>query len=491
MRSLSRSTSSSSAETKSTETPSSQSDSTSRCTSVFAPTSMPRVGSSRIRSLGSVRSHRASSTFCWLPPLSVPTTRFGSAGRMSSAAIHFADQLVLAPAGDRSCPPTAGLQREDDVLAGRQLVDETFCPAVLRAERDLPRSRRAWAANRHRLAVDVEPPGVGPVGAEQEPRDLRAPRAEEACEADDLARVDGQVERRDRALASDRLRLDDRRGLLPLAALAAGVPLELVERLELPPEHLRDELRPRELGRRPLAHEQAVAQDRDAVCDLVHLLEEVRDEHDRDPPLLEPADQREELRDLVLVEARGRLVEDEHVRGDVDRAGDRDHLLDRERLSSERRTDVDVDADPRERLGRPPPHGAPLDVPEPAWLASDRDVLGDGEVRAEVDLLVDGAHAGPLRLERVGELDPLPVELDLAGVREVDAGQDLHERALAGAVLAHQRMDLAGEQAEVDRVQRPGVTEQLVDATHLEDWCAHGVRCPATLPGDEEGNHPR
>ena len=36
--------------------------------SVLVPTSMPRVGSSRIRKLGSVASHRARMAFCWLPP---------------------------------------------------------------------------------------------------------------------------------------------------------------------------------------------------------------------------------------------------------------------------------------------------------------------------------------------------------------------------------------------------------------------------------------
>ena len=66
---LSRSTSSSSAEMKSTAIPPSDSSATSRWISALAPTSMPRVGSSRISSRGSVISHRASSTFCWLPPL--------------------------------------------------------------------------------------------------------------------------------------------------------------------------------------------------------------------------------------------------------------------------------------------------------------------------------------------------------------------------------------------------------------------------------------
>src|SRR4051794_28430501 len=45
----------------------------SRCTSALVPTSMPRVGSSMISSLGSVASHLASTTFCWLPPDRKPT----------------------------------------------------------------------------------------------------------------------------------------------------------------------------------------------------------------------------------------------------------------------------------------------------------------------------------------------------------------------------------------------------------------------------------
>ena len=36
--------------------------------SAFAPTSMPCVGSSRISTAGLVDNHRASATFCWLPP---------------------------------------------------------------------------------------------------------------------------------------------------------------------------------------------------------------------------------------------------------------------------------------------------------------------------------------------------------------------------------------------------------------------------------------
>ena len=83
-----------------------------------------------------------------------------------------------------------------------------------------------------------------------------------------------------------------------------------------------------------------------------------------------------------------------------------------------------------------------------------------------------------------------PLELDLARVARVDAGEHLHQRALAGAVLAHQRMNLAREQAEVDRVQRPDAAERLVDAAHLEN----AVLMPSAhvdATGGRGGDRPR
>src|SRR5829696_1386140 len=72
-RSAMPSTSGSSLEIISTATPWPASSDISRCTSALVPTSIPRVGSSTISSFGPVASHLPSTTFCWLPPDSVPT----------------------------------------------------------------------------------------------------------------------------------------------------------------------------------------------------------------------------------------------------------------------------------------------------------------------------------------------------------------------------------------------------------------------------------
>jgi hypothetical protein len=64
-------------------------------------------------------------------------------------------------------------------------------------------------------------------------------------------------------------------------------------------------------------------------------------------------------------------------------------------------------------------------------------------------------------------VDGLAVDADLAAVRLVDAGQDLHQRGLARAVLAHQGVNLARAQIEADAAQRTG--EALFNTAHVHD----------------------
>ena len=110
----------------------------------------------------------------------------------------------------------------------------------------------------------------------------------------------------------------------------------------------------------------------------------------------------------------------------------------------------------------------PVEQAEAALLAAEEDVLGHRAVGHQVDLLVDRADAGRLRLLRRGELDGLAVEQDLAGILPVIAGQDLDQGRLAGAVLADQRMNLARLDLERGRAQRRDAGEALVDAVHGE-----------------------
>ncbi|MOA35873.1 hypothetical protein D3C78_1573610 [compost metagenome] len=66
------------------ESPSAASSLMKPCTAALEPMSMPLVGSSRMMTLGWVASHLPITTFCWLPPESVPTGTERAAARRSS-----------------------------------------------------------------------------------------------------------------------------------------------------------------------------------------------------------------------------------------------------------------------------------------------------------------------------------------------------------------------------------------------------------------------
>ena len=70
------------------------------------------------------------------------------------------------------------------------------------------------------------------------------------------------------------------------------------------------------------------------------------------------------------------------------------------------------------------------------------------EVGEQIQLLVDDADAGALRVERAGDGGGPAVDADDAAIGPHRSGDDLGQRALARAVLAHQRVDFAGLQRE-------------------------------------------
>ena len=75
-------------------------------------------------------------------------------------------------------------------------------------------------------------------------------------------------------------------------------------------------------------------------------------------------------------------------------------------------------------------------------------------------------------------------ELDRPGVGLVDADEDLHQRRLARAVLAHQRVDGAGRDFEVDVVERLDARERLGDARPSGGGRRRPSPASRTLPDD-------
>ena len=93
-------------------------------------------------------------------------------------------------------------------------------------------------------------------------------------------------------------------------------------------------------------------------------------------------------------------------------------------------------------------------------------VLRDREVGNDGGVLVDGDDAGLARLGRRTKQRRLSAQSHLAGIGGKDAGDDLDQRRLAGAVGAHQRMNFARQYFEIGRTQRGHGPEGLGDATN-------------------------
>ena len=156
----------------------------------------------------------------------------------------------------------------------------------------------------------------------------------------------------------------------------------------------------------------------------------------------------------MAIEARGRLVEDQHPRRQVDGARDRGDVLDRDRIAAEGCGDVDMQVELRQQRGGATAHLGVTDQTKTGRLPSEIEVLCHRQVRQQIDFLIDGGDAGIERRPRRPRHDLGAVKPNDSGVALEHAGHNLDQRGLAGAVLAEQRVDLAGAQGEIHLPQR-------------------------------------
>ena len=214
----------------------------------------------------------------------------------------------------------------------------------------------------------------------------------------------------------------------------------------------------------------AAPQHGDPVRDLGHLVQLVADEDDRLALLGQALDDREQLLRLLRRQHRGRLVEHEDVGAAVERLQDLDALLLADGDVLDDRARVDGEPEPRRDLAHALLGRRVVEQDAVVHrLGREHDVLGDRHHRDQHEVLVHHADAVLDRGLRRAELGRLAVDQDLALVRPVEAVEDVHQRRLAGAVLAEQRVHLALAQVEVDAVVRDDAGEALRDPTKLEN----------------------
>ena len=214
----------------------------------------------------------------------------------------------------------------------------------------------------------------------------------------------------------------------------------------------------------------AIAQHRDAVGDAGDLVQFVGDQ-DRGDALLAERDEAIEQRGAIgLVEAGGGLVQDQQAHPLGERLGNLDQLLLADAEIGDQRVRLLTQADLGQQFPGTPVHRVTIDDAEPRGRVRKEDVLRDRHQRNQRQLLVNDDDPERLGIVDIAKAPLLAVEGDRALIAAVgiDPAQHLHQRRLAGAVFAHQRVNLAGLDGEIDVAQRLHACKALADTAHLE-----------------------
>jgi hypothetical protein len=232
-------------------------------------------------------------------------------------------------------------------------------------------------------------------------------------------------------------------------------------------------------------HGAALPQHRDATGKHPHLAQVVRDEQHTGPGAGDTSHELVHTLPLDVREEAGRLVEDEQdgrLRG-RSRDGEKGAVELAQPVHP--RVEVEVEAEPGQRLARPPALMWPGD-PAPVRRGElvEAHVLEHAERGDQAQLLVDEAQPErpcPGRVER--QPDGAAGDRQVAARRgSVIARQHLHERGLAGAVGAHQAVHLATLDGDRDARERAPAAEALRDPPRLDgDYSItpHSLRKPS------------
>ena len=110
-----------------------------------------------------------------------------------------------------------------------------------------------------------------------------------------------------------------------------------------------------------------------------------------------------------------------------------------------------------------------IDQPMPAGLAR-YDVFEDSVTAHHLWLLVNHADAVGNRHRRRNDVDGFGRDADCPFIGPVQAERDVHERRLAGAILAQEADDLGTVQVKIDIAIGKHRPEAFGHAGHFEQW---------------------
>ena len=160
----------------------------------LVPMSTPAVGSSMISTSGSVPSHLAMTTFCWLPPESSRTGRPGCATLTWNLLEQVLGQRLACPVGDERAALQLPEQGQQQILPDGVVQDEALQPAVLRHKGDAVVAGIAGVVQADLLPSDEHLAGADRIDAEQHSGKFGAAAAHQPGQAEDLAFVQGEAD---------------------------------------------------------------------------------------------------------------------------------------------------------------------------------------------------------------------------------------------------------------------------------------------------------
>ena len=346
------------------------------------------------------------------------------------------------------------------------------------------RDRRAVRADEAGAPSSRISPRIEPRHAEERQRELGAAGAEQADEADDLAGVQGEGDVGEFAGAACPPHLEQRRRPPDVAARRSRV-------LDALAGHQLGEAVVVDLGGGEGADLAAVAQHRDPLGDLDHLVEPVADEDDSDALRLQPRAIAASSRSTSwrVSEAVGSSMKRmPGIGGEAAADGDDLALRDRQRADTARR------AAGRRRAGRAPPAPSRASAAAAAAAAappSSRSMAifsCDREVREQRQVLEDDLDAERSRPGAAsGAQCATPSIDDLgAGIGRMDAGQDLDQRRFARAVLADQAVHLAWRRP-TSRCRRAPASRRTACSRRRGEGSAGSAAAPSVIRGDSFG----
>ena len=223
------------------------------------------------------------------------------------------------------------------------------------------------------------------------------------------------------------------------------------------------------LSRSGVGHGGALTDDRDFVAIGQHLVELVRDEDDGgtfgDEPL-----QGDEQFDHFLRDEHGRgFVEDENLGAAIQHLQDLDALSLSDTEAGNGCVEVELHPESRHELADSRMGAGEIDSPARCHrFVAENDVLGDGEVVGQHEVLVNHSDAGRDGVGGGAKRASGSVDGDGSLVGLVHAVQRLHQRGLAGTVLADDRVNGARTNREVHIMVGDDAGEGLGDSTQLD-----------------------